>query len=408
MDTIPITRAIFDDDDLSLILEPLKSGWVVQGRYVREFEERFAAFIGVPHAIAVTSCTTGLQIGAAALGLKPGDEVIVPAFTWISTANIVEHCGAKAVFVDIDLATFNLDVNAVEAAITPRTVGIIPVHLFGLAADMDPLRAIAARHNLWVMEDAACGFDSWYKGTHVGGLGDCGVFSFHPRKAITTGEGGMITTHDDRLATLARTLRDHGASRSDLERHQQQYSFLLAEYKHLGFNYRMTDLQGALGVTQMRKADRIQAGRKQVAAWYDELLAPLAWLRRPWRHADYAHGQQSYVCHFAPIALGLDTIDTVFAERNRLMFAMECEGVVTRQGTHAPPHLHYYRDKYGYRRTDFPNAFIAEHASISLPVAADMTYAQCVRVVETLDRHFAASAFASAAHIEPLTAGTPA
>lgn len=381
---IPITKAIFDEDDLALILEPLRSGWVVQGRYVREFEERFAQFISADHAAATTSCTTALHIGAAALGLKPGDEVLVPAFTWISTANIVEHLGAKPVFVDIDLATFNIDPEAAARAITPRTVGMIPVHLFGLAADMDPLLALAQRHHLWVMEDAACGFDTWYKGRHVGALGTLGAFSFHPRKAITTGEGGMITTNDAALATLCRTLRDHGASRSDLDRHEQQYSFLLAEYRHLGFNYRMTDLQGALGVTQMRKADRIQAGRKAAASAYDALLPTLDWLRPPFRHTDYGHGQQSYVCLFQAETPTLQNIDALFAQRNALMHSLEQQGIVTRQGTHAPPHLHYYRDKYGYRREDFPNAFIAEHASITLPMFAGMTKDQCEQVVAAL------------------------
>ncbi len=397
MHSIPITKAIFDDDDLALILEPLRSGWVVQGRYVREFEERFAQFTGAANAAATTSCTTALHIGAAALGLKPGDEVLVPAFTWISTANIVEHMGARPVFVDIDLETFNIDPVAAAAAITPRTVGMVPVHLFGLSADMDPLLALADRHNLWVMEDAACGFDTWYKGRHVGTIGTLGAFSFHPRKAITTGEGGMITTNDNALAARCRTLRDHGASRSDLERHEQQYSFLLAEYRALGFNYRMTDMQGALGVTQMRKADRIQAGRKFGAACYDEMLTGVSWLRRPFRHADYGHGHQSYVCLFRPEQPSLSNIDRLFAQRNRIMFSLEQQGIVTRQGTHAPPHLHYYREKYGYRRENFPNAFIAEHASITLPLYAGITADECEIVIRELSGAFASTMLAKAA-----------
>ena len=388
MPTIPITKAIFDEDDLALILEPLKSGWVVQGRYVKAFEEAFSEFTGAGHSAAVSSCTTALHIGAASLGLKPGDEVLVPAFTWISTANIVEHLGATVVFVDVDLDTFNVNVDALAAAITPRTVGIIPVHLFGLAANMDPIMALAARHGLWVMEDAACGFDTWYKGRHVGTFGDVGAFSFHPRKAITTGEGGMITTADTQRAALCRTLRDHGASRTDLERHEQQYSFLLAEYRHLGFNYRMTDLQGALGVTQMRKASQIQAGRKQVAAWYDELLADVSWLSRPFRHADYGHGQQSYVCVFQPEAPTLASVSRLFDQRNALMHRLEQLGITTRQGTHAPPHLHYYRDKYGYRPDDFPVAYMAERVSITLPMYAGMTQDEAEHVVSVLRHEF--------------------
>jgi len=387
MHHIPITKAIFDEDDLALILEPLRSGWVVQGRYVREFEELFCNFTGVANSAATTSCTTALHIGAAALGLKAGDEVLVPAFTWISTANIVEHLGAKPVFVDVDLETFNINVEAAARAITPRTVGMIPVHLFGLSADMDPLLALAKQHNLWVMEDAACGFDSWYKGKHVGTLGTLGAFSFHPRKAITTGEGGMITTNDEALASLCRTLRDHGASRSDLERHEQKYSFLLAEYKHLGFNYRMTDMQGALGVTQMRKAAAIQASRRTAAARYDALLADLAWMRRPWSHADYMHGYQSYVCCVTPEDAGLATVGRRYDQRNAMMAALEVEGITTRQGTHAPPHLHWYRDRYGYTPADFPVAYAAEQLSLTLPLYAGMTEDEQTHVVERLQHH---------------------
>ena len=175
------------------MLEPLRSGWLVQGPKVREFEEKWSAFTGAPHSIAVTSCTTGLHLAAVALGLEPGDEVIVPAFTWIATANIVEHQQAKVVFCDIDLETFNLDPASLEAAVTPRTKGVIPVHLFGLSADMDATNRIAKQHGLWVIEDAACGFGATLHGRHVGTLGDAAAFSFHPRKAITTGEGGMVT-----------------------------------------------------------------------------------------------------------------------------------------------------------------------------------------------------------------------
>ena len=386
---IPITKAIFDESDLALIQEPLKSGWVVQGKYVKEFEDLFSEFTGARNAVAVSSCTTGLQLAVAALRLKPGDEVLVPAFTWIATANVVEHAGAKPVFVDVDLRTFNMDAEAAAAAVTPNTVGIIPVHLFGLSADLDPLLDLAKRRGLWVVEDAACAFDCWYKKRHVGSFGDMGVFSFHPRKAITTGEGGMITTGDERLGTLCRTLRDHGASKTDLERHHQQYSFLLAEYKHLGFNFRLTDIQGALGVTQMRKANMIQAGRKAVGSWYDELLAGIEWLNLPYTPPDYGHGMQSYVCLFQPEAPSLATVERSFDRRNRIMAALETQGITTRQGTHAPPHLDYYRDKYGYRPGDYPNSYIAERTSISLPVYAGMTKLECENVVSALKAAFA-------------------
>lgn len=388
--TIPITRAVFDADDLAMVQEPLRSGWVVQGPYVREFEDAFTRFTASPHAAATSSCTTAMHIAVAALGLKPGDEVLVPAFTWIATANCVEYMGAKPVFVDVDLATFNLDPAELERRVTPRTVGIIPVHLFGLSADMDAVMAFAGKHGLWVMEDAACGFDTWFRGRHVGTFGEFGAFSFHPRKAITTGEGGMLTTGRADLDTLARTLRDHGASRSDLERHKQKQSFLLAEYHHLGYNFRMTDIQGALGVAQMRKAAAIQASRREGAARYDRLLEGTEWLQLPFRHPDYVHGQQSYVCLFRPEAPSLDNVDELYERRNEIMGALEEDGIVTRQGTHAAAHLDYYVEKYGIRPGDYPNAYLAERLSLTLPLFAGMTEDESQRVADALASQFAA------------------
>lgn len=383
---IPITKAIFDESDLALIQEPLKSGWVVQGKYVKEFETRFGAFAGSRHNLATTSCTTALHLAMAALGIGPGDEVLVPAFTWIATANCVEYVGARPVFVDVDLRTFNLDVSQLEAKVTSRTKAIIPVHLFGLVADMDPIMEIARRHGLHVVEDAACGFDSWYKGRHAGTFGDFGCFSFHPRKAITTGEGGMLTTQSDESAKLAGSLRDHGASRSDFQRHHQKASFLLAEYPYLGYNFRMTDIQGALGVTQMQKADRIMAGRREAAERYDALLAGIPWLQLPFRHPDYRHGYQSYVCLFEPERATLADHEPAFERRNEIMMALEEQGIITRQGTHSAAHTKYYAEKYGITPADFPNAYLAERMTITLPLFAGMTEAEGMQVTDALAR----------------------
>lgn len=386
---IPITRAVFDEADFEIIQEPLKSGWVVQGKFVKEFEDRFAEMAGSRHAVATSSCTTALHIAVAALGIKPGDEVLVPAFTWIATPNCVEYMGARPVFVDVDLRTFNIDVSQIERHITPRTRAIIPVHLFGLSADMGPIMDLARKHNLLVIEDAACSFDSWYRGQHTGTFGEFGAFSFHPRKAITTGEGGMITTQSEELAALSRTLRDHGASRSDLERHVQKYSFLLAEYHHLGFNFRMTDIQGALGVAQMKKAARIMESRRAGAARYDKLLANIEWLDLPYRNPDYVHGYQSYVCLFRPEEPELSECERLFDCRNEIMASLENQGIVTRQGTHAPPHLHYYAEKYGITPADYPNAYMAERLSLTLPLFAGMTSDESEQVADALTGEFA-------------------
>jgi dTDP-4-amino-4,6-dideoxygalactose transaminase len=381
---IPISKPFLGPEEHEAMRAPLESGWVVQGPQVAEFERRFAAYTGAPHAVAATSCTTALHLVDAALGLKPGDEVIVPAFTWVSTANVVEYQGATPVFADVDLATFNLDPAAFEAAITERTVGVIPVHLFGLCAEMNPIRDIAERHGLWMLEDAACGFGAWYHGASAGTLGDAGAFSFHPRKSITTGEGGMITTADEQLARQVAILRDHGASRTDLARHDGGAGFLLADYDDLGFNYRMTDLQGAVGCVQMDRAPWILEQRARIATTYDRLLADLDWIVAPVVPAGHIHGWQSYVTLFAPARPTLGNVAELHRLRNGVMLALEQQGIATRQGTHAPVTLGYYATKYGLRGEDFPNALLADRLSLSLPLYAQLTEAEQELVVERM------------------------
>ncbi len=381
---IPITKPFFDAAEEEAVLEPLHTGWVVQGPKVAEFERRVAAYTGAKHAIATTSCTTALHLSLIAAGIGPGDEVIVPAFTWISTANVVEHVGATPVFCDIDLATCNIDVYQIENKITPKTRAIIPVHLFGLCADMDPILALAKRHGLAVVEDAACALGAWYKGRHAGTFGSAGCFSFHPRKAITTGEGGMVLTNEDKIAELCRTLRDHGTSVSDLSRHEGKRGFLLTEFNLLGYNYRMTDLQGALGVAQMDKFLQIMAKRTGRAWRYDRLLKDLSWLRRPAVPDGYEHGYQAYVCLFRPETPTLANVSHLHEGRNDLMEALEEQGVSTRQGTHAVHTLGYYRNKYGIEEADFPNALLADRLTLALPLYAQMTEQEQNKVVAAL------------------------
>lgn len=383
---IPITRPLFGPEEFEAIQRPLETGWVVQGPFVAEFEQRFSEFTGAAHSIASTSCTTALHLAVAALGLKPGDEVIVPAFTWVATANVVEYMGARPVFCDIDLATFNIDVDQARALVGPRTVGIIPVHLFGLAADMVPLLDLARSRSLWLIEDAACGFGASYHGQHVGTFGDAGCFSFHPRKSITTGEGGMVTTQRDDVARLARSLRDHGASRTDLDRHQRA-GFLLAEYDVLGYNYRMTDFQGALGTVQLSRADAVLAARRERAARYDLLLADLGWLGLPQVPEGLIHGYQSYVTMYQPSAPTLATVQALSDERNALMARLESSGIATRQGTHAPVLQGFYRSKYELSGDEYPNAILADRLSISLPLYPQMTDEEQDRVIRAFREH---------------------
>jgi perosamine synthetase len=383
---IPITKPVFGEEELAALRAPLESGWVVQGPRVAEFEGRFAAYTDAPHAVATSSCTTALHLAVAALELRPGDEVVVPAFTWVSTANVVEYMGAKPVFCDVALETYNIDPTLIEARMTERTVGMIPVHLFGLCADMDAIGEAARERGLWLVEDAACAFGARHRGRHAGTIGDAGCFSFHPRKSITTGEGGMLTTGRGDIDKLARTLRDHGASRSDRDRHDAPEAFVLADYEHLGYNYRLTDIQAALGCVQMDRADWILGRRGELAARYDELLADLDWLVPPRVPAGDIHGYQAYVCLFAPEPPSLDNVEDLHRRRNQLMRRLEQARVATRQGTHAPIALGYYRRKYDLRIEDYPNAYIADRLTLTLPLYPQMTDAEQDRVVDELRR----------------------
>jgi len=369
---VPIARTSLLEIEVQSVMEPLRTGWLVQGPKVREFEDKWSAFTGARHSIAVTSCTAGLHLSLAAMGIQPGDEVIVPAFTWVSTANVVEHLGAKVVFCDIDLETFNLDVQQLASLVTSKTKAVLPVHLFGMAADMGLINAFAEQHQLWVVEDAACGFGSRYQAQHVGTFGHTGVFSFHPRKAVTTGEGGMITTQDDELAAKLRRLRDHGAAMSDLQRHLGARPYLLADHPDAGYNQRMTDLQAALGSAQMDRASNIVVERQNLARRYDEAFAKLDWLRTPVHQRGYEHGYQSYPCLFQPERVKPGAVSRINERRNAWMEKLQKAGISTRPATHAVHMLSFYREKYKLIPQDFPNAYAANDCSISLPLFQGM------------------------------------
>ena len=244
--TIQIAQPSTGEEEWQAVKEPIMSGWLTSGPKVREFEKNFAERHQVNRACAVTSCTTALHLALAAMDIKPGDEVLVPAFTWVATANAVLYCGATPVFVDVDPVTFNMDPTDIAHRITEKTKAIIPVHLFGLCADMDTIKKAAP--GLHIIEDAACAAGAAYKGIPAGGLGDFGCFSFHPRKSVTTGEGGMVTTNNETYGDKLECLRNHGASVSEEVRHHGPRPYLLADFDVMGFNYRMTDLQGAMAL----------------------------------------------------------------------------------------------------------------------------------------------------------------
>jgi len=326
---------------------------------VEEFQSTFAELHGAKHALAVTSCTTGLHLVLAALGIGPGDEVIVPAFTWVSTANVVLYCGATPILADIDPHTFNILPEEVERRVTSRTRAVIVVHLFGLCADVDAIQT-RLPDNIPIIEDCACAAGASYKGRPAGTLGLAGVFSFHPRKSVTTGEGGMAITNVDGLASLCDQLRNHGASISEEARHRGPRPYLLPEFDELGYNYRMTDLQGAVGVVQLSKLTRFISERQQWADFYDQQLQELTWLRPPTRPTEGQHAWQSYVTTVDPQAAP--------RSRNEIMDLLNELGIATRPGTHAVHMLAYYRERIGFRASDYPGAQYANDQSMAIPL----------------------------------------
>jgi dTDP-4-amino-4,6-dideoxygalactose transaminase len=276
---------------------------------------------------------------------------------------VVIYCGAKVVFVDVDRTTFNIDVNDLKKKITSKTKAIIPVHLFGLCADMDAVKKVAG--NIPLVEDGACAAGAGYKGNAAGSLGTIGCFSFHPRKSVTTGEGGMITTNDDKLAEVISSLRNHGASISEEQRHHGAKPYILPDFNMLGYNYRMTDLQASVGIVQLKKLDQFIDERAKWAKYYDNELREISWLKTPLVNSDYKHGWQSYVVYIdeskSPIS------------RNDIMEKLQHMGVSTRPGTHAPHMLKYYADKYSIDPNDFPGARDCNNYSMSIPLFNKMT-----------------------------------
>jgi perosamine synthetase len=374
---IQIAQPDTGEEEWQAVREPIMAGWLTQGPKVAAFEKAFAERHQVKHAIATTSCTTALHLILAAMEIGPGDEVIVPAFTWVATTNVVLYCGATPVFVDVDRASFNIDVTQVAAKVTARTKAIIVVHLFGLCADVDAIAAVAP--GIPIIEDAACAAGASYKGRPAGTLGLAAAFSFHPRKSVTTGEGGMVTTNDARLAEQANMLRNHGASTSEEIRHLGPKPYLLADFTLLGFNYRMTDLQGAVGLVQLSKLDQYLAERQQWAEYYSRELAEMDWLRTPAVPEGYRHGWQSYVC----------MIESGIAPkpRNAIMEDLLVRGVSTRPGTHAVHMLGYYRRRFTLKPGDFPVARDCDQNSMAIPLHNRMSaddYAHVVRALHEI------------------------
>ncbi len=393
---IPISKPNITAADIETVVETLNSGWIVQGPQVDRFERMWSEFTNIPNCAAVTSCTSGLSLAIQALAIKPGDEVIVPAFTWVATANAVQLAGAKVVFCDISPETFNLDLGSLREKISARTKAIMVVHLFGLSADMTAIKDLTKNRNIKIIEDAACGFGAFFNGHHVGALGDISVFSFHPRKAITTGEGGMVCSNDEDLIRQVKAMRDHGSHISDKTRHDSSKPYQLADHEVLGSNARMTDIQAALGCSQMRRANQILDHRREIAQFYSSDLQAVSWLKLPLVLDDrFIHGYQSYVCMVREhstchedLSTRIDLINKQHILRNQLMEFLQKNLISTRPGTHSITTLSFFKNLYKLKSEDFIGAFEAHNCSISLPIYSGM-HREEVHLVTKLIKGFA-------------------
>jgi perosamine synthetase len=371
---IPIMRPLMDEREAQAASRVILSGWVTQGPEVAAFEREFAAFVGAPHATAVSNCTTALHLALLAVGVGPGDEVITVSHSYIATANSVRYCGATPVFVDIELETYNIDPNLIEAAITPRTKAILCVHQIGMPCDLEAVLAIGARHGIPVVEDAACAIGSeisiagqWEK---IGApRGEIACFSFHPRKIVSTGDGGMLTTRNPAYDRQFKLLRQHGMSVPDTVRHGSN-QVIFETHPVLGYNYRMTDIQAAVGREQLKRVPEIVATRRRLAARYTELLASNIGIEAPVEPARARSNWQSYSVTLP-----------AHCDQRTVMQAMLDAGVATRRGVMCAHREEGYRN--GWR---LPNSELAQDRRIILPLYHQMTDDEQMQVADALKK----------------------
>lgn len=371
---LPISTPSFSTDEERAVINTLRSGWVSQGPEVKKFEELFAKKHCVKYAVATSSGTTALHLMLLAAGIGKGDEVLVPSFTWVSTANVVQMCGAVPVLIDIDLSTFNTSLQNFLNKITPKTKAIIIVHLFGKPVNVEFIRKSLPKR-IMIFEDAACATGGSINGKMVGGLGNAAAFSFHPRKLITTGEGGMITSNSSKLVKKIRELRNHGIPEISSSR-DLNLNFKLGDIEHLGYNFRMTDIQAAVGIVQLDKIDKFINERNSVAREYISALRDLSWLQLPEIESNETHTFQTF----------LILVNRKFGEKIRDDLATHFyqTKILTRPGTHAIHTLKLYRKKYGYKPNDLPKSLTAYRFGIALPLFNGITRIQYERVISEI------------------------
>jgi len=373
-DQIPLLRPWLGREEAEAVSEVISSGWICQGHKVMDFEQAIADYIGTKYAVATNSCTASLHLTLIISGIEQGDEVICPSFTCMATANAIHHAGAMPKFVDIDPQTYNPDPSAVQEAITEKTKAILVVHQIGLPADIDAFKKVAKKSNLILIEDAATALGGVYKGKRVGSLGSPTCFSFHPRKMITTGEGGMITTDNFELAEKAKILRATGASSSDLERHKAKGT-LVQQYFDVGYNYRMTDMQAALGLVQLKKIDKMIKQRAEQAQLYNEAFAEMDEIAPPYV-PDYAtHVYSSYM-----IRLNAKSAVNQF----EFLEKMAKEGISCRIGIQPLHYEPFYKNLFG--EMDLPNTQDVAASTVFLPIFPGLSEQEQKRIIQEIKK----------------------
>lgn len=372
---LPYALPLIENDDIEAVVDSLKSNWVTKGPKTVEFEKRFAEYIGVKHAIAFNSCTAGLHTTLVAAGIGEGDEVITTPMTFAASANVIIHAGATPVFVDIDPITMNIDHTKIEEKITPRTKALIPVHMAGFPCEMDEIMDIASKHNLFVLEDAAHAVHTRYKDKMIGSIGDATAFSFYATKNLMTGEGGMVTTDNDELADKLRVYSLHGMSRNAWNRYTNKGSWHY-EITFPGYKYNMTDIQAALGMTQLAKLQSMQSTRESIAFRYNQAFSTLSELEIPIDREYARHAWHLYI-----IKLNLEKISV---DRAEFIELLREENIGT--SVHfIPVHLHpYYRDTFGFERGFMPQAENVYDRIISLPLYPKMSDSDVQDVIEAV------------------------
>jgi dTDP-4-amino-4,6-dideoxygalactose transaminase len=375
-DFLPYNLPDISDSEIEAVVEALKSGWLAPGPRVKAFEEEFAKLAGTKHAIALDSATAGMHVALVAMDIGPGDEVITTPTTFAASVNVIIHAGAIPVLADIRIDDYCIDPEAVERAITARTKAILPVHHGGSACRMAEILAIARKHDLRIVEDAAHGLGTHIDGRHIGAVGDATVFSFYPTKNVTSGRGGMLTTNDDELAARCRLLSLHGMSNDAWDRYTERGSWAY-QVRAAGYNYTMSDFQAALGHAQFRRLDEFQRRRTEIAAEFNGRLAALPELVLPIERDGSTHAWHLYVVRLRPDALTID--------RDQFIIEMKERGIGT--SVHfIPIHHHpYYRETYGWAPGDFPAADEAFKTMVSLPLYTRMDEGAVDRVVTAVE-----------------------